>query len=74
MLIVWKNRLLIDWTDEIEKLNETMMIKAMMKMMMMKIASMNVHNSLMRRWSIEIFKLKFDLLRFVNNEIRNMMI
>jgi hypothetical protein len=48
-----------------------MMMRAMMKMMMKKIASMNVRNSLMiDRRSIEIFEPMFDLLRFENNEIR----
>jgi hypothetical protein len=47
----------------------------MMKTMMMKIASMNVRNSLMiDRRNIEIFESMFDLLRFENNEIREMMI
>jgi hypothetical protein len=50
-----------------------MMMRAKMKMMMM-IASMNVHNSLMMNQDIEIFESMFDLLRFVNNEIREMMI
>ncbi len=46
----------------------------MMKTMMM-IALMNVRNSLMiDRQSIEIFESMFDLLRFENNEIREMMI
>ncbi len=52
---------------------ESMMMRAKMKMMMM-IASMNVHNSLMMNQDIEIFESMFDLLRFVNNEIREMMI
>jgi hypothetical protein len=43
-------------------------------MIMMKIALMNVHNSLMMSQDIEIFESIFDLLRFVNNEIREMMI
>jgi hypothetical protein len=52
-----------------------MMMKTKMKMMMMKkIASMNVHNSLMMNQDIEIFEPMFDLLRFENNEIREMMI
>ncbi len=51
------------------------MMKTKMKMMMMKkIASMNVHNSLMMNQDIEIFEPMFDLLRFENNEIREMMI
>ncbi len=51
------------------------MTKTMMKMMMMmKIASMNVHNSLMMNQDIEIFESMFDFLRFENNEIREMMI
>ncbi len=54
------------------------MMKTMMKMtkmMLMKIASMNVRNSLMiDRRSIEIFEPMFDLLRFESNEIREMMI
>jgi hypothetical protein len=54
-----------------------MMMKkmTMMKMMMMMIALMNVRNSLMiDRQNIEIFESMFDLLRFENNEIREMMI
>ncbi len=43
-------------------------------MMMMKITLMNVHNSLMISQDIEIFEPMFDLLRFVSNEIREMMI
>jgi hypothetical protein len=50
-----------------------MMMRAMMMMMMM-IASMNFHNSLIHRRDIEIFEPMFDLLRFENNEIREMMI
>jgi hypothetical protein len=47
----------------------------MKMMMMMKIASMNVHNSLMmNRRDIEISESMFDLLRFENNEIREMII
>jgi hypothetical protein len=50
-------------------------MRAKMKMMMMmKIALMNVHNSLMMNQDIEIFESMFDFLRFVNNEIREMMI
>ncbi len=78
MLTIWKIRLLIDWTDEIKKLIKTMMMKEMMmiNMIMMKImiALMNVHNSFIHRRDIEIFKFTFDLLRFENNEIREMMI
>ncbi len=78
VLIVWKNRLLIDWTDEIKKLIETMMmtmlmkIKRMMKMLIMtiEINLMNIHNSLIHRRDIEIFESMFDLLRFESNEIR----
>jgi hypothetical protein len=52
-----------------------MMMRAKMKMMMMmKIALMNVHNSLMMSQDIEIFEPMFDLLRFMSNEIREMMI
>ncbi len=52
-----------------------MMMRAKMKiMMMMKIASMNVHNSLMMNQDIEIFESMFDLWRFESNEIREMMI
>jgi hypothetical protein len=48
-------------------------MKAMIKMMM--IILMNVHNSLMiDRRSIVIFELKFNLLKFVNNEIREMIV
>ncbi len=53
-------------------MTKTMM--KMMKMMMMKIASMNVRNSLMMNQDIEIFESMFDLLRFESNEIREMMI
>jgi hypothetical protein len=46
-----------------------------MKMMVVeKIASVNVHNSLMMNQDIEIFGPMFDLLGFENNEIREMMI
>jgi hypothetical protein len=52
-----------------------MMMKEMTMMkMMMIIVLMNVHNSLMiDRQSIEIFESMFDLLKFENNEIREMM-
>ncbi len=75
MLIVWKNRLLISWSDEIERLIKTMMMRMMMKTRMMKIASMNIRNLLMiDRQNIEIFESVFDLLRFESNEICEMMI
>jgi hypothetical protein len=75
VLIVWKNRLLISWSDEIERLIKTMMMRMMMKTRMMKIASMNIRNLLMiDRQNIEIFESVFDLLRFESNEICEMMI
>jgi signal transduction histidine kinase len=49
------------------------MMKAMIKMII--IVLMNVHNSLMiDQRSIEIFELKFNFLKFVNNEIREMIV
>ncbi len=51
-----------------------MMRKMMMMTTMMMIALMNVRNSLMNRQNIEIFESMFNLLRFENNEIREMMI
>ncbi len=45
-----------------------------MQMMTIEIDLMNIHNSLIHRRSIEIFEPVFDLLRFKNNEIREMIV
>jgi hypothetical protein len=45
-----------------------------MMMTMMTMILINIHNSLIiNRRNIEIFESMFDFLKFVNNEIREMM-
>jgi hypothetical protein len=50
-----------------------MVVRAVTKMMM-KVASVNVHNSLVVNQGIEVFGSMFDPWRFEDNGIREMMI